>query len=78
MEIPILLKANEVAEILNVSPRALATWRANNPDDLPFVRLGNITAFIAQPSVRFKVHEVSKRVVHSYKRRTSSDLLHVL
>lgn len=43
MEIPTLLTASEVAEILQVSPRTLASWRANNPDDLPFVRIGDRT-----------------------------------
>ena len=38
-----LLTANEVAEILQISPRTLASWRANNPNDLPFIRLGNRT-----------------------------------
>ncbi len=38
-----LLTANEVAEILQISPRTLASWRANNPNDLPFIRLGNKT-----------------------------------
>ena len=43
MEIPTLLKASEVAEILQVSPRTLASWRANYPDQLPFIRLGDKT-----------------------------------
>ncbi len=38
-----LLTANEVAEFLQISPRTLASWRANNPNDLPFIRLGNRT-----------------------------------
>ena len=38
-----LLTANEVAEFLQISPRTLAPWRANNPNDLPFIRLGNRT-----------------------------------
>ena len=38
-----LLTVNEVAEFLQISPRTLASWRANNPNDLPFIRLGNRT-----------------------------------
>ncbi len=43
MTIPNLLTASEVADILQVSPRTLASWRANSPDDLPFVRIGDRT-----------------------------------
>ena len=43
MTIPTLLKASEVAKILQVSPRTLASWRTNNSDDLPFVRIGDKT-----------------------------------
>ncbi len=43
MTIPNLLTASEVADILQVSPRTLASWRANRPDDLPFVRIGDRT-----------------------------------
>ena len=53
MEIPTLLKASEVAEILQVSPRTLASWRANHPDDLPFVRLGDKT-------VRYRRNDVEE------------------
>lgn len=51
MTIPTLLKASEVAEILQVSPRTLASWRANNPDDLPFVRIGDKTVRYRQDDV---------------------------
>lgn len=40
MAIRNLLTANEVAEILQISPRTLASWRAKYPDELPFVRVG--------------------------------------
>ncbi len=43
MTIPNLLTASEVADILQVSPRTLASWRANSPDDLRFVRIGDRT-----------------------------------
>ena len=51
MGIPTLLKASEVAEILQVSPRTLASWRANYPGELPFVRLGDKT-------VRYRTDDV--------------------
>ena len=40
MTIRHLLTANEVAEILQISPRTLASWRTKYPDELPFVRVG--------------------------------------
>lgn len=43
MTIRHLLTANEVAEILQISPRTLASWRANYTGELPFVRLGDKT-----------------------------------
>ncbi len=46
-----LLTANEVAEFLQISPRTLASWRANNPNDLPFIRLGNRT-------IRYRLEDV--------------------
>ena len=51
MGIPTLLKASEVAEILQVSPRTLASWRANYTGELPFVRLGDKT-------VRYRADDV--------------------
>jgi len=46
-----LLTANEVAEFLQISPRTLASWRANNPNYLPFIRLGNRT-------IRYRLEDV--------------------
>ena len=40
MAIRNLLTTNEVAEILQVSPRTLQTWRAKHPNELPFIRVG--------------------------------------
>ena len=48
-----LLTADEVAEFLKVSPRTLASWRAHNPDDLPFIRLGNRT-------IRYRLEDVEE------------------
>lgn len=40
MAIRNLLTTDEVAEILQVSPRTLASWRTHYPDDPRFVRIG--------------------------------------
>ena len=45
MAISNLLTANEVAEILQVSPRTLASWRSKYPDDLPFVKVGGLVRY---------------------------------
>ena len=51
MAIRNLLTASEVAEIFQIAPRTLASWRAKYPDELPFVRLGG-------RSVRYRADDV--------------------
>ena len=48
---PTLLTSAEVAKILQVSPRTLASWRGNFAGELNFVRLGNRTIRYRQEDV---------------------------
>lgn len=56
---PVLLTAEETAEILGVKPQTLAVWRCAKRYKLPYVKLGR--------SIRYRLDDVESFIAASVK-----------